>query len=168
MRRNVACLFFGVLLAVGLLAVPAHADLGLAQIMSDQGAGAVEQAVRVAVAQVYAENPSDIENLLADIVNEVELLKNDNALAAAVVAVMSTGGSKNLKVGKRAVSKSNYGKNNPAAVAQVYASVSKFVAATPAPAVTPSVKKTTVVTPTVNTGTIDAGGVSVPQPATTV
>lgn len=152
MRRNVAYLFFGVFLAVGLLAVPAQAELGLAGILAAQGSDAVAQTVIAAVEAVYADGLSaqDTIDRLAAIVNEVELLQNDAALSDAIVAVMSKGGPGKLAVGKKAVLKSNYGKNNPAAVEQMYTAVSAFVAANaaaPEVSATPGKQIKTAVTP---------------------
>jgi hypothetical protein len=108
MKKNVLCLFSGLFLAVGLLASPALADLGLAQIMTDQGAPAVGQTVLVAAQTAYAGNtdPAVIQNQLIAMLNEAGATANEQAVRYTIVAVMVGGGVSNLDLSEAAINSS--------------------------------------------------------------
>jgi len=129
MRKNAGYLFFGLLRSVGLLAAPAQADLGLKQILADQGVKAVGLAVKAAAEAVYAstDDPKLIEAGLIAILNEAEATGDMSVMPYAIVGVMLAGGVDNLDLSKRAISNSNLFKNYPNNTAVTVVNAEKLI-----------------------------------------
>ncbi|MBI9020118.1 MAG: hypothetical protein JEZ10_02535 [Verrucomicrobia bacterium] len=129
MRKNAIHLFFGLLLSVGLLAAPAQADLGLKQILADQGVKAVGLAVKAAAEAVYAstDDPKLIEAGLIAILNEAEATGDMGVMPYAIVGVMMAGGVENLDLSKQAINNSNLFVNYPNNTAITVANAEKLI-----------------------------------------
>jgi hypothetical protein len=108
--KNIRCRLFLVLIAfAGLLTLSARAELGLQQIMANQGAPAVGQAVLTAAKAVYAgaSDPAVIQSQLIAILNEAAATGNEQAIRYAIVAVMMAGGVENITLSTTAINNSN-------------------------------------------------------------
>jgi hypothetical protein len=107
MKKNTSRLILTLIAGIGLLASSAQAVLGLQQIMTDQGAPAVGQAVLTASKAAYAGDPAAIQNQLIAALNEAAATGNEQAVRYAIVAVMLAGGAENLGASKAAINNSN-------------------------------------------------------------
>ena len=112
-----------------LLISTARADLGLQQIMANQGALAVGQTVLNAAKAVYAgtQDPAAIQNQLIAIMNEAVATGNEQAIRYAIVAVMVAGGFENMALGKAAVDNSNAFSNYETLTALTVASTEALI-----------------------------------------
>jgi len=115
MKKNSIYISTVIFLLGGLLALPVHADLGLAQTVSEQGVEGVGSAVEAAVASIYAgaSDAAEIQNQIVAILNEVEALGNEEAMRYGLVAVMVAGGTENMELGKGAIDSSQLATNHP-------------------------------------------------------
>jgi len=120
--RKSRCVYI-LLAAVGLLSRISFADLGLAQIASEQGAQAVGQAVLAAAQAVYAENtdPDVIRAKLIEILDEAAATGNEQSVRYAVVAVMMAGGTENVGISVAAINASRARNDFPDMVAATVA-----------------------------------------------
>lgn len=108
MTKNVTKLFIGILLLAGSLAFSAHADLGLSQILADQGVQAVGATVKTAAEAVYAgtDDPVQIQAQLVAFLNEAEATGDKGAMRYTIIAVMLAGGTENLDLSRSAINHS--------------------------------------------------------------
>jgi len=129
MSKKVMHLSVGLLLFVGLLAFPVHADLGLQQTLSDQGVQALGAAVKAAAEAVYAgtSDPAQIQSQLVAILNEAEATGDEGAIRYAIVAVMMVGGVENLGLSKDAINNSNVFANHPEVTAFTITATEKLI-----------------------------------------
>jgi hypothetical protein len=117
--KNMKQSVMSLLLLAGLLASQGYGDLGLSQVLSEQGVRAVGDAVKSAADAVYAENDDaeKIQGALTDILNEAAKTENQDVMRYAVVAVMMAGGLENLSVGEAAINSSEIFNSNAELVA---------------------------------------------------
>ena len=115
MNMNVKILLTGLLLLAGVFVFPAAADLGLNQILADQGVEAVGAAVKVGADAVYAgtDDPAEIKSQLIAILNEAAATGDEGAMRYAIVAVMMAGGADNLDLSKDAINNSDVATDYP-------------------------------------------------------
>jgi len=131
MKMNKGRCVFILLATAVLLSRVAVADLGLAQIASEQGAQAVGEAVLAAAQAVYAENtdPAVIQAKLIEILDEAAATGNEEAARYAIVAVMMAGGDANIGISSGAINASSAGSLFPAMVAATIAEVRALLTA---------------------------------------
>lgn len=128
MSKKINYLFLG-LLIVGLAALPVFAEIGLQQILSEQGVSAVGTAVKTAAEAVYAstDDPAEINAGLVAILNEAEATGDESVITYAIVAVMLAGGVENLEISKEAVNDSNMFANHPEVTAFTVAATEELM-----------------------------------------
>lgn len=129
MNKNIQKLFFGVLFVVGILIAPVYADLGLAQILSDQGVQAVGSAVKEATEAVYAgtDDAEQIKIQLVAILNEAVATGNEGVMRYAIVAVMMVGGAENVDLSKDAINNSELFVDHPKLAAETIVKAEKLI-----------------------------------------
>jgi Spy/CpxP family protein refolding chaperone len=108
MSSRVTRLILAASLLAGLSFSSAFADLGLQQILSEQGVVAVGKAVQQAVTDVYdsTDDEESIKSQITAIMNEAAATANGEAVRYAIVAVMAAGGPDNLDLSKEAIDNS--------------------------------------------------------------
>jgi len=97
------------LLLIGLLAFTAQADLGLQQILDEQGAKAVGMAVHDAAAALFADDGADAAAVAAQItamLDEAAATGDEEAIRWALIAAMAAGGAENMGLTKEAIAAS--------------------------------------------------------------
>ncbi len=131
MKKITSHLFLGFFLVAGFLVFPAQAELGLEQILVDQGVSAVGEAVRTAAEAVFAGtgDPAQIQSQLIALLNEAEATGDEGAMRYAMVAVIVAGGVENLGAGKDAINNSNLFGNHSGLVANTVSAAGALISA---------------------------------------
>jgi hypothetical protein len=119
----------GLLMVVGFLASPAHADLGLKKILSEQSVQALGLAVMTAAKEVFdaTDDPEKIKPQLVVMLNEAAATGDERAMRYAIVAVMRAGGVENLDLCKTAINNSDLFANHPEMLAPTVAEAEKLI-----------------------------------------
>lgn len=129
MKKIRVRLFFVLIAFTCFLVSSAQANLGLQQIVTEQGAPAVGQAVLTAARAVYANNTDQavIQQQLIAILNEASAAGNEQAIRYAIVAVMIAGGVENLELSRGAINNSNVFLNYEALTADAVAATQSLL-----------------------------------------
>ncbi len=125
MKNNGWKLFFGLLLALGLLAFSAQAELGLAGMSASEAGQAAKAAAEAAYAN--SDDPAEIQEQLTQILNEAEATGDEGIMTYAIIAVMMAGGADNLAVGQAAVDGSQIAANHPGLAATTSSEVGTLI-----------------------------------------
>ena len=129
MKKIRVRLFFVLIAFTCFLVSSAQANLGLQQIVTEQGAPAVGPAVLTAARAVYANNTDQavIQQQLIAILNEAAATGNEQAIRYAIVAVMIAGGVENLELSRVAINNSNVFLNYEALTAATVAATQSLL-----------------------------------------
>lgn len=127
-KRFVRFVFVAGLVA-GLFASTAQAELGMQNIVDQDGLPALGSAVRNAVDEAYqsSEDPAVIEATLVKILNEAAASENESIIRYAITGVMLGGGVEHLDMSKSAIDNSDVFKNYPELTAIVVATCEKLL-----------------------------------------
>jgi len=110
MKKSGLRWILGLFLSAGLFVSLAQAELGLQQILSDQGVEAVGAMVRSASEAIFAgDDPEQIQSQLVAILNEAAATEDEAAMRYAMVAVLMG----NLTLGRDAINNSDISSNHP-------------------------------------------------------